>query len=198
MRESIREYTGSGHRYEHTLSVERECMVLADRYGFDDEQKNKLAAAALLHDITKKRTFEEQCRLYEHFNIPLEESDINSFKTMHAVTGAAFAAEMFPYDTDEEICNAIRWHTTAKPAMTMMEKLLFLADYIEPDRTFIDCVKLRKLYYDMTENDRSEKALDKIIYIALKMTVTDLLSDDRYIHQDTVSALNYYLLTEDE
>ena len=193
MREMIKDYVGDGRRYEHTLSVESECAVLADRYGLSCEDKLRLAYAALLHDITKKLTPDEQKELYRHFGLDFDDAAAHSYKTLHAVTGSALAREKFPEVADEAVCSAVRWHTTARPRMTMLEKLLYLADYIEPTRTFDDCVKLRKLYYDSTENDRSAEALDRIIYISLKMTVENLLSEDKYIHRDTIEALNYYL-----
>lgn len=121
-----------------------------------DTDREKLAFAALLHDITKSFSPEEHKQFAESRHICLPAANTDSPKTLHAVTGAYMAEELFPDDADETVFSAIRWHTTGKAGMTLTEKLMYLADFIEPTRTFPDCVRLRGYFYSrIGENDKN-------------------------------------------
>ena len=114
-------------RIPHVLGTEQEAIRLAERYGADVD---KARTAALLHDCTKKLGMEEQLELCRRFGIQLDELEQRALKLLHAKTGAAIAKEVF--GVDEEIFRAIWWHTTGHAGMTLLEKILYLADYIEP------------------------------------------------------------------
>ncbi len=180
-------------RYLHTLSVERECENLSQIYCLDHVNAERLSAAALLHDITKDKKPEEQILLCERYNIPVSEEDKLSPKTFHAKTGASFAKEYFPSVTDEIVLSCIRWHTTGRAAMTLPEKLLYLADYIEETRNFTDCIELRRYFYSGVYISDKIKFLNETLVLSFDMTIRNLLDDGSIINSETVNSRNYLL-----
>lgn len=117
-------------RYEHTLGVSFTCQALAMRYGFD---LDRAELAGLLHDCAKRypdAVLLEKCRKRE---IPVSSSEEADPSLLHAKLGAFMAREKFGVE-DEEILNAIRCHTTGRADMTLLDKILYVADYIEPRR----------------------------------------------------------------
>ena len=116
---------------------------LATRYGADVE---KARVAALLHDCTKKLDMPEQLALCRQYGIELDELEQKALKLLHAKTGAAIAREVF--GVDDEIYRAIWWHTTGHADMTLLEKIIYLADYIEPSRDFPGVNDLRACVYE--------------------------------------------------
>ncbi len=194
----LRETIGSHmreKRLKHTLGVEREITSLASVYAPDDEYT--LRAAALLHDVTKERPLEEQLRLCDFFGIAYTEEDKRMPKTFHARTAAAMIPQSFPAFADAAILSAIRWHTTGRSDMTLGEKLLYLADYIEDTRTFCDCVELRRYFYsglDAAKDPAAREALlTDTLVLSFDMTIRGLLADGDPIHTDTVAARNSLL-----
>ena len=185
-------YTGQ-KRLAHVLSVEEECASLAKIYEFNADDARRLRAAALLHDITKKFTSEEQLDYCRANGIPFTEEETHMPKIFHARTGAHLAQKLFPGLIDADIYDAIACHTTAKPAMTSMEKLLYLSDYIEPKREFPDCVKLRAEFYGLIEGRGKAAALTAALISSFDMTITGLIAERGMIHGDIFSARNYYL-----
>ncbi len=123
---------GNEYRFSHTLGVVKECRRLASLFSLSEEEAEELKIAAYLHDITKSVRTEGQKELFSYFGIPFGETEARSTKTLHAVTGAYFAKEHFPALVSDRIFTAIRLHTTGAAGMTLFEKLLYLADYIEP------------------------------------------------------------------
>ncbi len=117
-------------RYEHTLGVAATCQALAMRYEYD---LHKAALAGMLHDCAKRfdnDTMMDKCISRE---IPISEGEIRDPSLLHAKLGAWYAREKFGIE-DDEILNAIACHTTGKPQMTLLDKILYVADYIEPGR----------------------------------------------------------------
>lgn len=186
----------SGKRLEHTYAVERESAALAQIFSLTEEDTETLCKAALLHDITKTRTTEEQTELCRRFGIPYGETDLAAPKTFHAMTGAALAKADFPGLVTDTVCLAIRSHTVGRAGMTLLEKLLFLADYIEDTRTFEDCVTLRALFYDDLPAGREARLrhLDRVLVTAFDMTLSDLQKNGAIISPQTVAARNDLLL----
>ncbi len=195
LRKEIVNFVGE-KRLPHVLGTEKECLELAGIFGMSDADREKLAFAALLHDITKSFSPEEHKQFAESRHICLPAANTDSPKTLHAVTGAYMAEELFPDDADETVFSAIRWHTTGKASMTLTEKLMYLADFIEPTRTFPDCVRLRGYFYSrIGENDKNA-VLDSTLILSFDMTVTELISSGQPIHPDTVAARNYLILKQ--
>lgn len=204
LREDIKRFTGDGFRYLHTLGVERECASLAEIFSLPEEEKRELCEAALLHDITKQKTQNEQKALYEKFGEPYGAEEENSPKILHAVTGAYVARETYPSIVTDRIFRAIRLHTAGAPDMTLFDKLLYLADYIEPGRTYEDCVQLRRAFYDGVEALRAQagglsrgaltRLLDQTVLTSFQYTLQDLLKHQSYVYLPTVAARNAFLL----
>lgn len=178
----------SGKRLYHTLSVENEIKHLGELYGFDEGGIIRLRAAALLHDITKEMKTEEHISFCLSRGIRITENDKKSPKLFHSLTGAYLARELYPDIVDKGIFNAILCHTSGKPRMTLFEKLLYLADYIEETRTFPDCVRLRELFY--ATDSFTEAHLDEILIASYGMTIKNLIDEGNFIHPRTVSSRN--------
>ncbi len=179
-------------RYLHTLAVAEEAETLAGY--FMPEKANKLRAAALLHDITKRADEKKQLQYCEEFGIIIGNSENYSIKTIHAVTGAELARRDFAKYTDDEILSGVRHHTTGTYGMTVFDAIIYLADYIEKTRDFSDCVELRNYFYGRIDNEPNKYAVlvDTMIY-ALDMTVGNLLKSASTINYDTVGARNFFL-----
>ena len=164
-------------RMPHVLGTEQEAIRLATRYGADVE---KARVAALLHDCTKKLEMEEQLALCRKYGIELDELEQKALKLLHAKTGAAIAREVF--GVDEEIYRAIWWHTTGHADMTLLEKIIYLADYIEPSRDFPGVNDLRACVY---EN------LDRGMLMGLKMTIDEMTEMGNPVHHATMEARDW-------
>ncbi len=117
-------------RYEHTLGVEYTCACLAMRYGIDME---KAMTAGLLHDCAKHLLPEKKLQKCKKYHLPVQEFERKNPELLHAKLGAYFAEHKYGVK-DSEILSAITWHTTGRPAMTMLDKIVYIADYIEPNR----------------------------------------------------------------
>ena len=175
----------SEYRYLHTLSVARECERLAEIFGIDGKL---LITSAYLHDITKEMTVDEQTELCRSMGERLDEYAILSPKTLHSYSAPALIKRDYPEFADPEVLSTVRCHTTGKENMTLPEKLLYLADYIEPTRKFEECKKLREFFYsDLSD---PHKRLDSTIFLSLKYTLYDLLAKGEFIHPETVKAYN--------
>lgn len=165
-------------RIPHVQGCEEEAVRLAKRWGEDEYDA---AAAGILHDITKKLTVEEQLILCEKYGIIIDMSVAGTDKTLHQITGAAVAYHEF--GVSEKIRDAIRWHTTGKPDMTVLEKIIYLADYIEPNRCFDGVERIRKLSY---EN------LDAAMEDGLRMTMEDLTARGNPILEISAQAYKWF------
>ncbi|MEG1592822.1 MAG: nicotinate (nicotinamide) nucleotide adenylyltransferase [Oscillibacter sp.] len=161
-------------RIPHVLGTEQEAIRLAERWGADVE---KARVAALLHDCTKKLSLPEQLALCREYGIELDELEQRALKLLHAKTGAAIAKWVF--GADEEIYRAIWWHTTGHANMTRLEKIIYLADYIEPTRDFPGVDKLRRVCYDN---------LDEAMLLGLTMTIEEMNAMGNPVHHATVEA----------
>ena len=161
-------------RIPHVLGTEQEAVRLAERYGADVE---KARVAALLHDCTKKLSMEEQLALCEKYGIQLDELEQKPLKLLHSKTGAAIARDMF--GVDDEIYSAIWYHTTGHANMTKLEKIIYLADYIEPTRDFPGVDELRNVCYE---------DLDKGLLKGLEMTIEEMTAMGNPVHHATIEA----------
>ena len=164
-------------RIPHVLGTEQEAIRLATRYGADVE---KARVAALLHDCTKKLDMPEQLALCRQYGIELDELEQKALKLLHAKTGAAIAREVF--GVDDEIYRAIWWHTTGHADMTLLEKIIYLADYIEPSRDFPGVNDLRACVY---EN------LDRGMLMGLEMTIDEMTEMGNPVHHATMEARDW-------
>ena len=166
------------YRVAHVAGCESEAVALARQWGEDPELA---AEAAILHDITKRCTKDQQLQYCEKYGIINDNSEIRNKSLLHAKTGAALARDLF--GIDDAVYEAIRWHTTGKPDMTRFEKILYLADYIEPTRDFDGIKELRALAYE---------DLDAAMALGLKMTIEEIRRSGREVFVDTLKAFDWY------
>lgn len=146
----------SAYRLAHSLGVEKEVTALAALYC--PEKASMLAAAALLHDLTKEYDEPTQKALLAAAGVTLR-PDEQTPAIWHAMTAPFVIRRDFPDFAVPELLSAVRWHTTGRAGMTLPDALLFLADLTEPGRTFAGCVALRRMLWEpdmqkMTPSDR--------------------------------------------
>ena len=166
-------------RMPHVLGTEQEAVHLVRRYGGDETQAR---IAALLHDCTKKLDMAQQLALCEKYGIMLDELEQKALKLLHSKTGAAIARDVF--GVEDAVYDAILYHTTGKPDMTRLEKIIYLADYIETTRDFPGVDTLRKTVYE---------DLDKGLLMGLTMTIQEMEEMGNPVHHLTRDARDYLL-----
>lgn len=166
-------------RMPHVLGTEQEAVCLARRYGGDETQAR---IAALLHDCTKKLDMPEQLALCAQYGIELDELEQKALKLLHSKTGAAIARDVF--GVEDAVYDAIWYHTTGKPDMTLLEKIIYLADYIEPSRDFDGVDTLRQAVYE---------DLDHGLLMGLSMTIQEMEEMGNPVHHLTRDARDYLL-----
>ncbi len=182
----------SPKRYFHTVEVEKMAVRLGELYL--PAKIPELRAAALLHDITKEYPTERQIALCAQHGISVPREELYAPKTFHARTAAALIPEQYGELASDEVVSAVRWHTTGNGNMTLMEKLIYLADYIDMSRTFDDCVLLREKFFSEPLEDMNIEErllhLDRILVLSFDMTIRNLLCEGTPISVDTINARN--------
>lgn len=171
----------SDKRYYHSLCVADSARELAKRNGYDEE---KAYFAGLVHDITKETDSKNQLQMITEFGIILDNVEQKVPKLWHAISGYVFLQTNCGV-TDTEILDAVRYHTTARANMTMLDKILYLADYISADRD-----------YDGVEQRRKDAkiSLEYGIIGGLRFTICDLVERNCTVHSDTIDAYNDIIL----
>lgn len=164
-------------RVPHVLGVEEEAVRLAEKYGADVE---KARVAALLHDCTKRLEPEEHYALCERYGVTLDPVERSAPKLLHAKTGAALARAVF--GVDDAVYNAVLYHTTGRADMTMLEKVIYLADYIEPNRDFDGVDELRAAVYE---------DIDKGLALGLRMSIEEIEERGGAVHGHTREAYEF-------
>ena len=167
-------------RYVHTLGVMQTAIQLANRFG-DDPKKAELAA--IFHDYAKFRPKEEMKRIIEEQGMPGQLLVHNS-ELWHAPVGA-YLVEKEVGITDQDVLNAIKYHTSGRPNMTLLEKIIYVADYIEPGRHFPGVDEVREL----AEND-----LDQALIKSIQNTIMFLLKKNQAVYPETIQTYNFFIL----
>jgi len=167
-------------RFAHTQGVAQEAVNLAKVWGISVE---KAYIAGLLHDCAKDFNEEQIFKLCSEYDVELDEIVKRQLYLAHSFLGAAVAEKEYLV-TDSEILNAIKYHTTGRAQMSFLEKIIYIADMIEPNRPF----------YSGNDEIRREayKNIDKAVYIALKQTIDFNTEKNRTIHPLSILALSYY------
>jgi nicotinate-nucleotide adenylyltransferase len=163
-------------RIPHIKGTEETAVALAKYWGVDQEKARR---AAILHDCTKYWELEPQVATCDKYGIHLDELERVSVKFLHSKTGAAMAKYVF--GEPDDVYDAIFCHTTGKPGMTTFDKILYLADYMEPTRDFDGVEELRRLVYE---------DLDQAMILGLEMTVEELHERGAIVHQNTQGTLD--------
>ena len=168
-------------RYKHSLNVADCAVKLSEIYGYNTE---KAYIAAIAHDCAKYLNKDQVKYYVEKYKIDLDELEKDNLALSHSLIGSYIAKYEFEIN-DEEILNAIRYHTTGKEDMSLIEKIIYIADLIEEDRSFPGVELLRKLVYS--------KELDKALIMSFNNTIKFVIDNNQLIHNRTVNARNYLI-----
>ena len=172
----------SEKRYYHSMCVSRKAKELAEKYGADAD---KAETAGILHDIMKDTPQDEQLKLMARFGITLTDVERAAPKLWHAMLGAAYIENVLKIK-DKEILDAIRYHTTGRADMTLLDKILFIADFISEDRDYEGVDKLR---------EAASVSLEEVMVEGMTFTIRELLEMRKAIHPDTIAAYNRTVLS---
>lgn len=167
-------------RFKHSLSVRDTAIKLAQKYNCDIK---KARIAGLVHDCAKNIKPDEIINICTKAGYDLNEVEIKNPQIAHGLAGSIIAKKKMGI-TNEEILNAIRFHTTGKKDMTLLEKIIYIADYVEPLRDFPGVNELRK-----TVNNN----LDEAMLLSFNQTINYVIGKGMLIHLDTVEARNYII-----
>ena len=168
-------------RFEHTLGVMYTCAALAMRYEYDLE---KAMLAGLLHDCAKCMPNAKKLKMAEKHHLEISSLERKNPFMLHAKLGAFLAKKKYDIE-DEEILNAIRWHTTGRPDMTLLDKIVYVSDYIEPKRDKApNLAKIRQLAF---------MDLDQALIKILEDTLGYLGDSSEHVDAMTKKTYDYYM-----
>lgn len=169
------------YRYTHSVNVAKEAVALAALYGADEQQAY---TAGILHDITKEFPKEEQLQIIREFGIILDDVQKNAPKLWHSISGSVYVQTKLGI-TDPDIVNAIRYHTTGRAKMSLLEKIIYIADYTAEGREYNGVEIMRK---------KSRQSLEAAMIFSFQFTFKNLSSKEVAIHPDEVFAYNDIVL----
>ncbi|MDQ6599730.1 HD domain-containing protein [Bacillus salipaludis] len=164
------------HRYQHTLGVMETAIILAKQVGADEK---KAELAAIFHDYAKFRPKEEMREIILTQGFPQDLLEYNA-ELWHAPAGA-YLVEKEAGITDTDVLTAIRYHTSGRPGMSLLEKVIYLADYIEPGRHFPGVEEVREM---------AKENLDKALIKSIQNTISFLLKKNQPIYPETFQTYN--------
>lgn len=164
-------------RFIHSLNVAKSAKELAQIYGYDEA---KAYTAGLIHDCCKDTPAGLQLSYMLENGMTLTDTEISTAKLYHAMCGSMFIQKEFGID-DAEIINAVRYHTTGRKDMTLLEKIVFIADFISEERDYNGVDIMR---------EKAKRSLDEAIVEGLSFTIKDLIDAGRVVHTDTLGAYN--------
>lgn len=170
-------------RFNHSIAVASEAVRLACRWGADEE---KAYLAGLVHDCCKDMPANIMLQTADDFGILLSDLEKAAPKLWHARVGAVYLNRVFGIE-DEEIADAVRYHTTARAGMSLLEKILYLADFTSADRDYDGVEEMRKAV---------DESMEKAMTIALCFTIGELSEKQSPIHEDTFAAYNEVMLNK--
>ena len=165
-------------RLYHSICVAEQAKHLAEVFGGDPE---KSYTAGLIHDIMRYEPPEKMLEIIENDGQSLTDSEKAITVTLHAIAGEVYLRKNLNV-RDEEILSAVRWHTTGKEDMSLLEKIIYVADLTSEDREYPDILEVRAM---------AEESLEKTCLRGLSFTIEDNARKCRPIHIDTVKAYNY-------
>lgn len=168
-------------RLEHSINVAKCAIKLSEIYGYD---KEKAYLAGLVHDCAKYFTKEQIDSYVEKYNIELDPLEVDNIALSHSIIGSFAIQDVFNIQ-DMDIINAVRYHTTGRENMSILEKIIFMADMIEEGRNFPGVDHLRELSFN--------KQLDKALITSFNNTIKFVIDNDQLIHPRSVKARNYLM-----
>jgi predicted HD superfamily hydrolase involved in NAD metabolism len=167
-------------KLKHSLSVSETAVTLAEKYG---ENIEKARISGLVHDCAKCMKDEELIKVARDHEIQLDEIYLTNPSILHGLVASIIAKEVMGIE-DEDMLMAIRYHTTGRKHMSVLEKIIYIADYIEPLRAFDGVEELRSL---------SNIDLDAAVVKSLESAIKYVISQNGLLHTDTIHARNYLL-----
>lgn len=167
-------------RYIHSLNVADVAKKLALKW---DGDADKAYFAGLVHDICKNCPLSEQKQMVQKSNMNVTEEELEVTPLWHAISGAWYVEHVLGV-SDKDILNAVRYHTCGRANMSLLEKIIFIADLISDDRDYKDVEKVRKMAFS---------DLDKTIVEGLKYSICDVVNKESKITVYTIQGYNYYL-----
>lgn len=170
-------------RYHHSICVSKEAVRLAKMYGADEK---KAQIAGILHDVTKEFTHEEHLRLMKEGGYVPTKLELNAPKLWHSITGAIYV-RLYLGIEDEDIINSIRYHTTGRKDMSILEKVIFLADFTSEERDYKDVDIMREKTYSSIK--------EGMIY-GLRHTIKKLVKKELPVSENSVDAYNQSILED--
>ena len=171
----------SESRLYHSLSVSETAVTLATKYG---ENIESARIAGLVHDCAKNMKDAELIKVASEHGTQIDEIYINNPSILHGLVGSIIASEVMEI-RDEDILRSIHYHTTGRKNMSTLEKIIYIADYIEPLRKFNGVDELRTLSF---------VNLDTALLKSLEDTIKYVISRSELLHLDTIDARNYILI----
>lgn len=167
-------------RYEHVLGVRDTAIKLAEHYKEDTE---KARFAALIHDCAKNISDDQIILIAEKHKLAIDDITKISPQLLHGSIAAIIAKEEMGI-TDEDVLNAVTYHTTGRKGMSLLEKIIYIADYIEPSRNFQGVDELRRAAF---------QDLDKALIKAFDNTIKFVVERGQLLHINTIEGRNYLL-----
>lgn len=164
-------------RIRHILGTEEEAVRLARRWGADETQARR---AGILHDCTKYWSMEQYLDCCKTYGVELDEVERTAEKLLHSKTGACVAKYVF--GEPQAVYDAIFYHTTGRENMSLLEKILYIADYMEPNREFEGVEELRRLAYE---------DLDAAVLKGCEMSIADMEARGYIVHENTKRARDW-------
>lgn len=169
----------SEKRYIHSVGVMKKAEELAKKYGID---VNKARLTGLAHDIAKEMSKEEMLKYIKEHDSEIDEFEAEHMGLLHGKIGAEYCKEK--YDFSEDMQKAIKYHTTGKPEMDDLAKIIFIADKTEEGRTHIDFEKVA---------EKEEEGLNSLLLYVLNNSILYIMKKEKTMHLDTVITRNYFL-----
>lgn len=165
------------NRFKHSLRVKDTAIKLAKKNNIDTR---KVELAAIFHDCAKIPNKDQLLKKANDFNLTLDEYMKENHELIHAHLGAVMAEKLYGIN-DVEILNAIKYHTTGRENMNMLEKIIYMADYIEPNRNFPGVEEIREMAF---------KDINKSLLMAIDRTIIFLIQNKKLLQLDTIKLRN--------
>ena len=172
----------SSHRFNHTVGVAQSAVQLAALYGADPK---KAETAAFLHDTARELDSHKMIKKCEQYGIVIDEIELHVPDLLHGKVGAFIAEEAYGI-TDPEILDAVKYHTTGRKNMSLMDKIIFIADMIEPGRQFPGVDLLRQ---------KALEDLNQALVAGLNSTIRFVLEKGMLIHPNSIEARKSLLMS---
>ena len=169
------------YRYTHSLNVADEAVILAMLYGCDEQLAY---SAGVLHDITKEFSKDEQLQIIKDGGIILDSVQLHGPKLWHSISGSVFVQTELGI-RDPDIINAIRYHTTGRAGMSLLEKIIYTADFTSAERSYPGVEIMR---------EKSRRSLEEAMLYSCQFTLSNLSQKEMAIHRDQLDCYNELVL----